>query len=291
VDSGAVCLVLISALMRTVALLVFATAARAQVPDNQPGLSQLVEIKDLVYRVRDNRELRLDLYLPKIRKSAVPVIIYIHGGTRHNKTAFARQATYLASRGFAGVCIEYSLPSEAKYPAALDDSIAATLWVQDHAADYNIDPGRIGAAGGSSGGHLVGMLGTMPRHVVKAVAAFNPVVDLVSIGKSSSEDIRGSLARYLGVTYAENRGFWASSSPLTYVTKDSAAFLFLHGDADRTVPYGNSIDMMEKLKGAGVPAELFTAPGADHAFFNNPPWLEPTTKRIEEFFTKYLIPR
>jgi acetyl esterase/lipase len=33
------------------------------------------------------------------------------------------------------VCIEYSLPNEAKYPAALDDSIAAALWVQEHAAE------------------------------------------------------------------------------------------------------------------------------------------------------------
>jgi hypothetical protein len=36
--------------------------------------------------------------------------------------------------------------------------------------------------------------------------------------------------------------------------------------------------------------ELFTARGAGHGFFNNPPWFEPTEKRMEEFFVKYLRP-
>jgi acetyl esterase/lipase len=49
--------------------------------------------------------------------------------------------------------------------------------------------------------------------------------------------------------------------------------------------------MMEKLKAAGVRAELFTAPGAKHAFFNSPPWYEPALKRMEEFFDSILRPQ
>jgi dipeptidyl aminopeptidase/acylaminoacyl peptidase len=51
-----------------------------------------------------------------------------------------------------------------------------------------------------------------------------------------------------------------------------------------TVPYAQSATMMEKLKAAGVRAEMFTAEDAGHSFFNRPPWFEPTLKRMAEFF-------
>ncbi len=45
---------------------------------------------------------------------------------------------------------------------------------------------------------------------------------------------------------------------------------------------------MRKLKQAGVPAEISSAEGALHGFFNRPPWHEPTLKRMEEFFLRFL---
>jgi dipeptidyl aminopeptidase/acylaminoacyl peptidase len=64
--------------------------------------------------------------------------------------------------------------------------------------------------------------------------------------------------------------------------------LLLHGSGDKTVPYRQSVDMLNKLNAAKVPAELFTADGAAHGFFNNDPYFQPTLKRMEEFFRKYL---
>jgi dipeptidyl aminopeptidase/acylaminoacyl peptidase len=46
--------------------------------------------------------------------------------------------------------------------------------------------------------------------------------------------------------------------------------------------------MMAKLKKHGVHAEMFTAEGAGHGFFNRPPWYEPTLKRMVEFFASKL---
>jgi dipeptidyl aminopeptidase/acylaminoacyl peptidase len=81
---------------------------------------------------------------------------------------------------------------------------------------------------------------------------------------------------------------WEAATPLLHVNKKSAPFLFLHGTADQTVPYQQSVEMMSRLKAAGVRAALFTAEGARHGFFNSPPWFEPTLKRMEEFFTTVL---
>ena len=46
--------------------------------------------------------------------------------------------------------------------------------------------------------------------------------------------------------------------------------------------------MMKRLQAAGVPAEIFTAEGAAHSFFNRPPFYEPALKRMEEFFSRFL---
>jgi acetyl esterase/lipase len=46
--------------------------------------------------------------------------------------------------------------------------------------------------------------------------------------------------------------------------------------------------MMNRLKAAGVEAEIFSAEGALHGFFNSPPWFEPTLKKMEEFFLRRL---
>ena len=244
--------------------------------------------QNLIYSSPGGRDLHLDLFLPKEGSGPFPAVVYIHGGgwKGGNRNAFRRQAAHMATKGFAGACIEYRLSGEAKYPAALQDSKAAVGWMRANAAKYRIDPQRIGAAGGSAGGHLVALLGVLGD--VKAVAAFNPAVDLVSVGKRAPSGAGSSVAEFLGATYAQKPELWAEATPITHVDKNSAVFLFLHGDADTTVPYQQSVDMLNKLKAAGVEAELFTAEGAAHGFFNRPPWFEPALKRMEEFFLRHL---
>jgi acetyl esterase/lipase len=259
---------------------------------------------DVVYASPGGRALHLDLYLPKSGSGPFPAVVYIHGGGWVNgkKNAFQKQAAYMATKGYVGACIEYRLSGEAIYPAALDDSKAAVRWLRANAAKYRIDADRIGAAGGSAGGHLVAMLGTtgdMPAFEgksgnpgfssrVRAVAAFNPAVDLVSFGKLAPGNSESSVYKFLGCTYAANPKLWAMATPVTHVSKKSAPTLFLHGTADTLVPYQQSVDMMEKLKAAGVHAEIFTGEGGKHGFFNKPPFYEPATKRMEEFFAKHL---
>ncbi len=114
------------------------------------------------------------------------------------------------------------------------------------------------------------------------VAAFNGGFDLVAL------TYKESIVNFLGATYEENPDLWVQASPITYVGAQSAPFLFLHGDHDATTPYQQSVDMMNALEAVGVYAELFTAQGAEHGFFNNPPWYQPTLEAMEEFFTRIL---
>jgi acetyl esterase/lipase len=289
------------------AFFLFAWIAAAQQQQSPPfSPPDNVEInRDVVYSTPAGRELHLDLFLPKSGAGPFPAVVYIHGGgwSGGNKSAFQRQAAYMASKGFVGACIQYRLSGEATYPAAVHDSKAAVRWLRANAAKYRIDPDRIGAAGGSAGGHLVAFLGATGdvkpfeggggnpgfSTKVRAVAAFNPVTDMTFAGAiEKAGGAENAVSRFLGVSYAEHPEIYAQASPITHVSRNSAAFLFLHGTADTTVPYSQSAEMMKKLKEAGVHADIFSAEGAKHGFFNTPPWYEPALKKMEEFFTKFL---
>jgi pectinesterase len=259
-------------------------------------------IPDLMYTTGP-REMRLDLYLPKNRAKPAPAVVYIHGGgwSAGVKTDFRRQAAALAARGIAGVCIEYSLVPAATWPEPLYEAKAAVRWMRAQALKYGFDVNRMAAAGGSAGGQLAALLGTTaddPKYEgnlgnpkqstrVKAVVAFNPVLDMPALARNDSTS--KIVIRYLGATYAEKPDVWAEASPIDHVSNRAADFLFLHGDADTTVPIAQSEAMAAKLQKLGIHAEIFTAPGAKHAFFNRPPWFEPTLTRMEEFLEKELL--
>lgn len=290
------------------AFLLFAAATTSGFPQRLEELPQGVELKaNLVYAQGGGRDLHLDLFLPNRGEGSHPAIVYIHGGgwRTGDRRHFWRQAARMASEGFVGACIEYRLSGEAKFPAAVEDAKAAVRWLRSRAPRYHIDPNRIGAAGGSAGGHLAAMLGTT-SHLrqlegrggntdfssrVQAVAAFNPALDLVAFGKRASSrgrQVHNPIYRFLGVTYPEDPELWTLASPMSHVSRDSAPFLFLHGTHDGVVPYRQSEAMLEKLRNAGVEAEIFTAEGAPHTFYSHPHWFEPTLKRMGEFFKRVL---
>ena len=72
-------------------------------------------------------------------------------------------------------------------------------------------------------------------------------------------------------------------SPTLHVTKDTPPTLVLFGTADRLKPQGD--EFVRRAGEAGFRAELFTAEGQPHGFFNRPPWLQRTIARMDEFLT------
>jgi dipeptidyl aminopeptidase/acylaminoacyl peptidase len=73
-------------------------------------------------------------------------------------------------------------------------------------------------------------------------------------------------------------------SPVTYVDKDSAPILLLHGTKDALVPMAQSELLLEKYQKAGAPAELVKIPDAPHAFWNGGQWFDETMERSVKFF-------
>ena len=160
-----------------------------------------------------------------------------------------------------------------RHPAHIEDAQRAVRFVRHHAEEFGIDPERIGAAGGSSGGHLVSLLGVLdgdgnPDDLspvnresakVQAVVARAAPTDLKLFSRPTA--LFGFAAR--GEHTLEFRHL-VEASPVTHVTADDPPFLLIHGDADETVPFEHSEVMRAALQEVGVAVELLPVPGGGH---------------------------
>lgn len=243
--------------------------------------------KNIVYARYGSREVMLDLYLPKERTaSPLPCVVVIHGGgwRSGDKQRFARHAAYLASKGFAAACIGYRLLPEVGVPECVQDCKAAVRWVRANAARYGLDPDRIGTIGGSAGAHLVAMLGTSYKVKKLEGVGGNP-------GGSSRVQAVVALAAPTNLTeMGERLGMDAATaramSPVTYVDRDSAPLLLLHGEADQAVPLRQSEIILAKYQAAGASARLVKNPKG-HGFWNQELFTE-TMDRAVAFFREQL---
>lgn len=102
-------------------------------------------------------EIRIRIYTPEAAAPSLPVITFFHGSgfcicSIETHDGLCRQ---LCNRANAVVVsVDYALAPEHKFPAGIEDSIAATRWVGAHADSLGADPARLVLAGDSAGGTM-----------------------------------------------------------------------------------------------------------------------------------------
>ncbi|HAL73036.1 MAG TPA: carboxylesterase [Verrucomicrobiales bacterium] len=268
-----------------------------------------VEAKlDLPYAETDNPRQKLDLYLPKLRKTEkpLPVIVFIHGGGwRGGDKAggIGNVGRYVASGEYAGVSVGYRLTNEAQWPAQIHDCKAAIRWVKAHAAEHGLDASKIAVWGTSAGGHLVSMLGTsgdvkelegtLGKHldqdskVTCVVNFFGPENFLTMVRQPSTIDRTQGKdypeALLLGGPVPEREAVAKEASPVTHVSAGDAAFFTAHGTKDPLVPYAQGEEIHAALTKAGVPSILQEMTDGGHGFRS-----EVLDERLKQFFDLHL---
>ena len=275
---------------------------------NQPTPARLGQTqKDVTYCTVVGVALKMDVYPPRnAGGKPAPVVVYVHGGGWRSGDkdggAGMRDLPELARRGYFVASINYRLAPEYKWPAQIQDVKCAIRYLRANAATYNLDPNRIGAIGGSAGGHLVAMLGLTDKDAgfdvgeyldqssrVQAVVDLFGPADLTGAGFIQSQAKLGK--EVFGVTSPQDP-ILAQASPVTYITKDDAPFLILQGDKDTTVPLSQSQELYDRLTAAGVPATLVIVKNAGHSFAPVggaiSPSLAELIKMTADFFDKNL---
>lgn len=235
---------------------------------------------DVVYTKVKDWEGRIDLYLPPAKNGPSPLIINIHGGgwnhgVKESQTGF----NTFFKMGFAVANMEYRLTGQATAPAAVEDTRCALIYLIKNAKSLNIDVNKIVIMGGSAGGHLAlmgGLLGNDHRFDGNCPGVENikvaAIIDKYGItdvwdwgyGKNVTSKSAGA---WLG-SKATDQEFARSVSPIYYVNKNSPPTFIVHGDADPTVPYQQSVDLHKKFLEAGVKTEFMTVKGGLHGKFS-----------------------
>lgn len=214
----------------------------------------------LVFHAPKGIELKMHICRPAQPNGAA--MIGVHGGSwiKGNPESWYALAEYFTREGMTVFLPQYRLINTHNVDILdlIDDTRAAIRWVYQHAAEYALDPQRIGLAGGSAGGHLV--LNTYFRPTSPALPrpAFfllgNPVID-------STETGYGDI--YCG-EYAKE------VSPLHQLQPGIPPTLILHGSADTTTPVEGVREYERLAKANGDTCELIEYAGKTHGFFNMP---------------------
>src|SRR5260370_16837115 len=147
-------------LSRIIFLTVLVVLTYAQ--DENVSTKDYAVVSDIQYCTGGAKTLLMDVFVPRTRlRQPSPAVLWLHGGgwERGDKNG-SSGARFLASAGFVTASIYYRLSGEAKFPAAIEDCKCAIRYLRANAAQYGIDPERIGVAGASAGGHLALLVGT-----------------------------------------------------------------------------------------------------------------------------------
>lgn len=264
-------------------------AAQAQQPNYPPDIPDAtVE----TYKSIDGVELSAWIFQPEGHRASdsSPAIVFFFGGgwTGGTPGHFFRQARVLSSRGIVSILADYRVSSRhGTLPEhAVEDAKSAVRWVREHAAEFGIDPSRIGAAGGSSGGHLAVSTATLPgfdrdsenRSVSSkpdALVLFNPVVIVASVAQlfETPDDLLERMGRSDLVPL----------SPYLHVGNGTPPTLIMHGTEDELVPYATVVAYCDLVISKNSRCEVDSYQGAKHGFFNNDPYYEPTIERMQRF--------
>ena len=212
---------------------------------------------------------------------ALPAVLFFHGGgwVLGDLDSHDHVCRSLANRvPCVVVSVDYRLGPEAKFPAAVDDSYAATEWVAAHAGELGIDPGRIAIGGDSAGGNLATVVTQLardrkgPRMIYQLL--IYPGTDMRMDWPSIEENANGPLlTKPAMIWFLEHylRGDEDKTNPLASPLLASnlsglpAAFI-LTAECDPIRDEGEAY--AQRLQSAGVAVEVKRYPGMPHGFFS-----------------------
>ena len=174
-------------------------------------------------------------------------------------------------------------------------------FLRANAQRYGLDPNRIGAVGGSAGGHLVGLMAAAPdvrqfqgdggnaaqsSKLQAAVVLAGPMeLATGSIAERSHKGGETFAIDFLGHTIDEDRSLYELASPYSHFSKDTPPILFMTGELDNPA---RDTESVKKLKELGVWCEQKVYAGGKHGCWMQHPWFDQMLADMDGFFKAQL---
>jgi acetyl esterase/lipase len=221
--------------------------------DASPGGKSVVRLADVVSPT-------ITRYPPKGRNTRAAVLVFPGGGYRRLSMDLegSEICDWLNGSGVTCFLVKYRVPDSGPYPkspAALDDAQRAMGLVRSRAAEWQIDPGKIGVIGFSAGAHLAAALST---HYDKRLYPTQDAIDQVSCRPDFAMVI------YPGYTAASPQSI--TPSPNLPVSKETPPTFLLQTEDDAAAHVESSLAYYGALKAAGVPVEMHLFSEGGHGY-------------------------
>jgi len=283
--------------------LVAAPAVRAQDSSSLPYDQKM----DVVYGEVHGTGLLMDVFTPKGKANGLGIIDVVSGAYYSDRRKLrdhilAQVYSIFCSHGYTVFAVRPGSRTRYTAPEMEAHVKSGIRYVKQHAAEYKIDPDRLGLTGASAGGHLATLAAVTPEEGnpnsdspllrqnthVKAVAVFFPPTDFLDWdGKPADFKTLGDLLFLGGAkghSEEEIKEQAGQISPARLVKGPAVPFLLIHGDADPLVPLQQSQKMVAALQAAGGSAELIVKKGGGH------PWmtLPEEVKIMADWFDQHL---
>lgn len=274
------------------------------------------EIQDVVYAQPGMKPLKYDVFIPDGAKD-LPGIVIIHGGGWSSNTEDIMRglARELIKGGkYVVASIDYrwlGTRDGDKTPNSMnqliEDCFGAILHIQEHAAEYGMDPKNLAVTGDSAGGHLSACMGTLIERVGDGGWGMKPGVyefcptylpEGMNIKKARKSLMaikaaapsygvfdRANLVRFASDLDEAGQKAIAPDDNIPSIRKRAIPQYLVLGTLDRTVKREPIERYVENLKAAGQNAELVIIEGASHAFFDWKP-----DQGTKDTFAEYGVP-
>jgi acetyl esterase/lipase len=278
---------------RDLTLLAMVILITLPVPGQGAASDGIRHTADVIYGRKAGMALTLDVFTPS-QKNGAGVIFLVSGGwaSSHDDPTMVHVAvenyeTYLR-RGYTVFAVVHGSMPRFNVPDIVLDVQRAVRFIRHSAAQFGVDPGRLGVLGSSSGGHLALMIATQgvagpasstdpvdrESSAVEAAAVFFPPTDFLNWGAPGVDGVgRGPLSPLfaafgsLSETDLGRQIVGKMISPIYYVTSSLPPVLIIHGDADAVVPLQQSESFAAKAKQVGAPiVKIIVRKGKGHGW-------------------------
>jgi acetyl esterase/lipase len=229
----------------------------------------------------------MTVYSPKGKNTGAAVVVFPGGG--YQVLAIDLEGTevcdWLTSKGITCVLLKYRVTDVGPYPKsgpypespmALEDAQRAVGLVRFHAAEWQVDPHKIGVLGFSAGGHLVAAMSThFEKRLYPAVDAadkescrpdFAAAIYPGHLSLSAAEWDAKQGAKKLVVPHSATADKEYALNPDLHITSRTPPTFLLQAEDDDVDNVDDSLAYYIALKNAGVPVEMHLYAQGRHAF-------------------------
>lgn len=262
-------------------------------PEIKAQTESTFEVQERVAYSDADKQLTLDLFIPSPRTETQrrPCVVVIQGGgfKAQDGQRSRVKGVYFAEQGFVTAVIAYRGRPNHQFRDTINDAKSAVRFLRRNSERFSIDPNRIGAWGHSAGGAIVGMLAVTGDRLrldrsshgpsnnssrIQAAVASAGVFDFISRFTDPDQiELQPRIdskilanGAWVGSEFSRTDDDWLEASAITHVNKGDSPMLFIHCKDDSTVPWLQSLIMRDRMREAGVKAELLLYETGGHGF-------------------------